>query len=104
MLVRFDDNPAGAVLTLGTGSVATPAWFNAYHPYADHLKFLSDLAAAYPNNAKVVSAGDSLQGQAITGINIFGSGGSGSKPAIIWHANVHAREWITSMVCSHAIT
>lgn len=78
--------------------MANPAWFNAYHPYADHLTFLSDLAAAYPNNAKIVSAGKSLQGQTITGINIFGSSGSGNKPAIIWHGNVHAREWITSMV------
>lgn len=77
---------------------ATSAWFNAYHPYADHVTFLSDLAAAYPNNAKVVSAGKSLQNQDITGINIFGSSGSGNKPAIIWHASVHAREWISSMV------
>ncbi|PVG02523.1 putative carboxypeptidase [Serendipita vermifera] len=83
------------------GGFATPAWFNAYHPYDDHLTFISDLAAAYPNNAKVVTAGKSVEGRAITGINIFGSSGSGSKPAIIWHSNVHAREWITSMVTEY---
>ncbi|CAG8714001.1 11455_t:CDS:2, partial [Acaulospora colombiana] len=83
------------------GGFATPAWFNAYHPYDDHLTFLSDLAAAYPNNAKVVTAGNSVEGREITGINIFGSSGSGSKPAIIWHSNVHAREWITSMVTEY---
>ncbi|KIM30630.1 hypothetical protein M408DRAFT_66407 [Serendipita vermifera MAFF 305830] len=78
-------------------SFATPAWFNAYHPYQDHVRWLSDLATTFPNNAKVVSSGTSLEGRSIAGINIFGSSGSGSKPAIIWHANVHAREWITSM-------
>jgi carboxypeptidase A4 len=82
-------------------SVATPGWFNAYHPYADHLTFLSDLSAAYPDNTKIVTAGTSLQGQAITGINIFGSSGSGVKPAVIWHANVHAREWITAMTAEY---
>ncbi|PVG02522.1 putative carboxypeptidase [Serendipita vermifera] len=83
------------------GGLATPAWFNAYHPYADHLTFLSNLAAAYPNNAKVVIGGTSVEGRAITGINIFGSSGSGTKPAIIWHSNVHAREWISSMVTEY---
>jgi murein tripeptide amidase MpaA len=62
---------------------------------------LSDLAAAYPNNAKIVTAGNSIQGKPITGINIFGSSGSGVKPAIVWHSNVHAREWITSMTTEY---
>ncbi|KAG8860755.1 hypothetical protein FRB91_001019 [Serendipita sp. 411] len=82
-------------------SLATPAWFNAYHPYADHLQFLSDLVTAYPSHAKIVTGGTSIQGKPITGINIFGSSGSGVKPAIIWHANVHAREWITSMTVEY---
>ncbi|CAG7854673.1 Probable metallocarboxypeptidase A Short=MCPA; AltName: Full=Carboxypeptidase M14A; Flags: Precursor [Serendipita indica DSM 11827] len=90
-----------AARMMKAASLATPAWFNAYHPYADHLTFLNDLAAAYPSNAKVVTAGTSVQGRAITGINIFGSSGSGVKPAIVWHANVHAREWITSMTVEY---
>lgn len=55
-------------------------------------------ATTFPNNAKVVTSGTSLNGNTITGINIFGSGGSGSKPAIIIHGTVHAREWIGTMV------
>ncbi|KAG8787405.1 hypothetical protein FRC12_015593 [Ceratobasidium sp. 428] len=78
--------------------LANEAWFNSYHTYADHLTFLSDLAATFPNNAKVVTGGTSYQGRAITGINIFGSSGSGTKPAIIFHGTVHAREWITTLV------
>ncbi|CAE6464588.1 unnamed protein product [Rhizoctonia solani] len=77
---------------------ANAAWFTSYHTYADHLTFLSDLVSTFPNNAKVVMGGTSYEGRPITGINIFGSSGSGTKPAIIFHGTVHAREWITTMV------
>ena len=46
----------------------------------------------------MVTSGTSLQGQPITGIHLFGSGGKGTKPAIVLHGTVHAREWITTMV------
>ncbi|KAG8753833.1 hypothetical protein FRC11_007105 [Ceratobasidium sp. 423] len=78
--------------------LANDAWFNSYHTYADHLTFLNDLAATFPNNAKVVTSGTSYEGRTITGINIFGSSGSGTKPAVIFHGTVHAREWIATMV------
>ncbi|KAG8738671.1 hypothetical protein FRC10_006618 [Ceratobasidium sp. 414] len=78
--------------------LANEAWFNNYHIYDDHLTFLNDLAAAFPNNAKIVTSGTSYQNRTITGINIFGSSGSGAKPAVIFHGTVHAREWITTMV------
>lgn len=68
--------------------LANDAWFNAYHPYADHLTFLNDLVATFPNNAKIVTSGTSVGGRAITGINIFGSGGSGNRPAVVWHGTV----------------
>ncbi|QRW09315.1 extracellular matrix protein 14 [Ceratobasidium sp. AG-Ba] len=78
--------------------LATDAWFNSYHSYNDHLTFLNDLVATFPNNAKIVTSGTSYQGRTITGINIFGSSGSGTKPAIVFHGTVHAREWIATMV------
>ncbi len=34
-------------------------------------------------------------------MHIWGSGGKGSKPAIYFHGNVHAREWITSKVVEY---
>ncbi|CAA7260302.1 unnamed protein product [Cyclocybe aegerita] len=77
--------------------LANQAWFNSYHSYADHLTFLDDLVATFPNNARIVSSGTSVGGRDIKGINIFGSSGSGAKPAVIWHGTVHAREWISSM-------
>ncbi|KAF2272357.1 uncharacterized protein EI97DRAFT_212145 [Westerdykella ornata] len=77
-------------------------WFNAYHPIADHLQFLSDLAAAFPSNAQTFVAGKSHEGRDIKGIHIYGSSGPNSKPGIVWHGTVHAREWITTMVVEYA--
>ncbi|PQE07868.1 Zinc carboxypeptidase protein [Rutstroemia sp. NJR-2017a WRK4] len=73
-------------------------WFTSYHTYATHLQFLRDLVTAYPSNAEIVTSGNSNAGNPITGIHIYGSGGKGSKPAVLFHGTVHAREWITTMV------
>ncbi|KAF2273322.1 uncharacterized protein EI97DRAFT_383976 [Westerdykella ornata] len=71
-------------------------WFTAYHSYADHLQFLRDLQAGYTSNSAIITAGTSVEGRTLTGIQIWGTGGRGSKPAVLIHGNVHAREWITS--------
>lgn len=75
-------------------------WFDAYHPIADHYSFIDDLAASYADNAETFVAGKSHDGRDIKGIHIYGSEGKGSKPGIVWHGTVHAREWITTMVCT----
>ncbi|KAJ4290567.1 hypothetical protein N0V90_010784 [Kalmusia sp. IMI 367209] len=77
-------------------------WFNAYHTIAEHTAWLKDLAAAYPSNSEIISAGKSLQGRDITGIHIWGSGGKGSQKGVVWHGTVHAREWITTMTVEYA--
>lgn len=79
--------------------MADITWFNNYHPYAEHLTFLQELQTQFPARARVITSGTTGQGRAITGIHLYGSTGGGSRPAIIFHGNVHAREWITSMVC-----
>ncbi|PPQ70195.1 hypothetical protein CVT24_003911 [Panaeolus cyanescens] len=83
------------------GELANYDWFKAYHPYSDHLTWLDDLVAAFPNNSRIVSTGTSVEGRDIKGINIFGSSGPETKPAVIWHATVHAREWISSMTVEY---
>lgn len=87
------------LIARSAGAAPSATWFNSYHSIADHMTFISDLAAAYPNNAEVISAGKSLQNRDIKGIHIWGSGGKGSKKAVVFHSTVHAREWITTMVC-----
>lgn len=84
-----------------TAGAVNSTWFNSYHPYADHVQFLNDLRAHYPANSEIVQIGNSLQGRPITGIHFYGSGGKGSKPAIVLHGTVHAREWIGTMVTEY---
>lgn len=88
-----------SVLTKGSVGSANASWFNTYHAYSQHLQFLNDLAATYPSNAEVVTIGNSLQGRPITGIHFYGTGLKGQRPAVVLHGTVHAREWITTMVC-----
>ena len=78
--------------------VPSESWFTAYHSYADHLQFLRDLQAAHPKNSELITTGTSVEGRNLTGIHIWGSGGKGSKPAVLFHGTVHAREWISTMV------
>ncbi|ORY12959.1 hypothetical protein BCR34DRAFT_281670 [Clohesyomyces aquaticus] len=84
------------------GAAPNSTWWSSYHAIADHTQFLKDLAAAYPDNSEVISAGKSLEGRDITGIHIWGSGGKDSQKAVVWHGTVHAREWITTMVVEYA--
>jgi carboxypeptidase A4 len=79
------------------GAAPNATWFKSYHSIADHMQWITDLAAAYPKNTEVISAGKSGEGRDIKGIHIFGSGGKGSKKGVVWHGTVHAREWITTM-------
>lgn len=85
---------------IGISPYAAPnsTWFDSYHSIADHMQFIKDLAASYPDNAEVISAGKSTEGRDIVGIHIYGSKNN-TKPGVVWHGTVHAREWITTMVC-----
>ncbi|KZM20888.1 uncharacterized protein EKO05_0006328 [Ascochyta rabiei] len=86
---------------MGVYAVPSESWFTAYHSYTDHITFLRDLQAGYTGNSEIVTSGSSVQGRVITGIHIWGSGGKGSKPAVLIHGTVHAREWITTMTTEY---
>ncbi|KAK3368684.1 hypothetical protein B0H63DRAFT_79957 [Podospora didyma] len=86
--------------TYAAGS-ANATWFNSYHAYADHLQFLRDLQSSYPTQSEIVTAGNSLNGNPITGIHFWGTAGKNVKPAIVFHGTVHAREWISTMVVEY---
>ncbi|KAF6818774.1 zinc carboxypeptidase [Colletotrichum sojae] len=89
----IDDESSFQLYAAGS---ANATWFNSYHAYADHLQFLNDLVASFPNNAEIVTSGKSLQGNTITGVHIHGTT-KGTKPAVVFHGTVHAREWISTM-------
>jgi murein tripeptide amidase MpaA len=59
------------------------------------------LQGGYTANSEIITAGSSVQGRALTGIHIWGSGGKGSKPAVLFHGTVHAREWISTMTVEY---
>ncbi|KAI0880751.1 uncharacterized protein GGS22DRAFT_79637 [Annulohypoxylon maeteangense] len=86
---------------LSAAALPNLSWFSAYHAYADHLTFLKDIQSSFSSNSELITAGKSFEGRDIQGIHLWGSGGKGSKPAIIWHGNVHAREWISSKVVEY---
>lgn len=81
-------------------ALPSDSWFDSYHSYSDHLSFLEDLQSAFPQNSEILEIGASYEGRQITGLHLWGSGGSGSKPAVYIHGTVHAREWIATMVSS----
>lgn len=74
------------------------SWFDAYHEFEQHLQFLEDVQAAFPNNSEVFVAGESLEGRPISGIHLWGRDGPGAHEAIVWHGTVHAREWVVAPV------
>ncbi|KAI8964496.1 hypothetical protein F5Y11DRAFT_363786 [Daldinia sp. FL1419] len=76
------------------------SWFDSYHDYEDHIQYFQDLHEAFPNNSELISSGTSYEGRNIFGLHLWGAGGPG-KPAVLYHGNVHAREWITSPVVEY---
>ncbi|KAI1293077.1 hypothetical protein F5Y03DRAFT_13437 [Xylaria venustula] len=78
-------------------------WFDSYHPYADHVQYWADLHAAFPDNSELIEVGNSFEGRPIQGIHLWGKSGKNSKPAIFFNGNVHAREWITSVVVEYIL-
>ncbi|OAA34208.1 carboxypeptidase [Metarhizium rileyi] len=107
-LITMHEDLGKSILEEGTYKVyaagsANGTWFESYHSYKDHLRWLYDLENRYSKNAMVVTSGNSLEGNPITGLHIFGTSGGGKKPAIVLHGTVHAREWIASMVIEYMI-
>ncbi|KAI1100361.1 hypothetical protein F4804DRAFT_47574 [Jackrogersella minutella] len=76
------------------------AWYDSYHDYDDHIQYFKDLQLSFPNNSELISAGTSYEGRDIYGLHLWGASGPG-KPAVLYHGNVHAREWITSPVVEY---
>ncbi|KAI1108147.1 hypothetical protein F5Y14DRAFT_108446 [Nemania sp. NC0429] len=71
------------------------AWFDSYHDYKDHIKYLQKLHDQFRRNSEIISSGTSYEKRSLNGIHLWGAGGPG-KPAILYHGTVHAREWIST--------
>lgn len=73
------------------------AWYDSYHDYEDHINYIRDLQKLFPDNSEIISTGESYEKRDIVGIHLYGADGPG-KPAVLYHATVHAREWIAAPV------
>lgn len=71
--------------------------------FEEHLDFLEDLQKSFVRNSEIFVAGESLEGRPIQGIHLWGKDGPGTKPVVIWHGTVHAREWIVAPVSLLAV-
>ena len=77
------------------------AGFEVYRSYSEAGGIRDELratAAAHPRLAKLVSIGKSVQGQDILAVKITNNARGvrdGSRPAVLYGAAQHAREWIT---------
>ncbi|KAI1092061.1 hypothetical protein F5B19DRAFT_492830 [Rostrohypoxylon terebratum] len=76
------------------------SWYDSYHDYDDHIQYFQDLQQSFSNNSEIISSGTSYEGRDLYGLHLWGAGGPG-KPAVLYHGNVHAREWITSPVVEY---
>jgi len=76
--------------------------FGQYHTLASAYSFLDQIAAEHSSIARTSSIGNSFEGRELKMLTIS-KGGGGTKPAIWFDANIHAREWITSAVCMYVV-
>ncbi|KAI2617837.1 hypothetical protein GGR54DRAFT_607138 [Hypoxylon sp. NC1633] len=97
------EGPLGGYPGLDERGVPDLSWFDSYHAYEDHIRYWADLQASFTNNSELIEAGSSFEGRPIQGIHLWGSSGKNSKPAVFFNGNVHAREWITSMVVEYLL-
>ena len=76
-----------------------PDFFDSYRTYDEHIAFLNDLAAAYPDLAQTFSVGTSVLGRPMWAIRITGPGED--KPGVMYHGNQHGNEVMGGCVVAY---
>jgi hypothetical protein len=81
-------------------------FFNSLRTYEEHVQFMDDLAAAYPDLAEVIYVGFSVQGRALLALRITGP--SEVKPGVLYHGAEHGDEQapasVVAYVANHLLT
>ncbi|CAK1362352.1 Metallocarboxypeptidase A-like protein [Cercospora beticola] len=99
--IRKEQEVAGWSGRMQANGLPDSTWFNSYHSYAEHVQFWKDLQASIPQHSQMVSSGTSLEGRDIFGLKLGVANATRTKKAVIWHGQVHAREWITGMTLEY---
>ncbi|KAI1452228.1 hypothetical protein F4805DRAFT_448196 [Annulohypoxylon moriforme] len=89
-----------AVRSIWQRQTGNLSWYDLYHDYDDHIQYFKGLQQSFLNNSEIISSGTSYEGRDLYGLHLWGASGPG-KPAVLYHGNVHAREWITSPVVEY---
>jgi len=69
--------------------------FDDFPETIEVVEWIHEQANAHPGVASIFKLGNTAQGQEIMGIRL----GDTSRPAIVLHCTIHAREWITTTTC-----
>lgn len=72
-----------------------------YAKFAEIEDWLDRMVAAHPDKATHFSAGKSYYGRSLKGIKIGKS--APGKPAMWFHAGIHAREWVSTASCIYIL-
>jgi len=70
------------------------SFFDTFRTYEEYLKFVDDLAAAYPALVTKKVIGQTIEGRTIAGFTITAKSQGGEKTRIVFNGGQHAREWI----------
>ncbi len=76
-----------------------PDFFDSLRTYDEHVQFMSELAAAYPDLAEMISVGVSVQGRDMWALRITGP--AAVKPAVFFHGAEHGNEVASSSVMAY---
>ncbi|KAF2029277.1 carboxypeptidase-like protein A4 precursor [Setomelanomma holmii] len=86
------------------GDLPDLSCFDTYHDYIDHLTYWDDLVHAFSKSSEKFEIGKSYENRSIHAFHLYGDQkegfGESTKPVILWHATVHARE-ISTMVIEY---
>jgi hypothetical protein len=75
-------------------------FFDSLRTYDEHVQFMSDLVAANPDLAEMVTVGLSVEGRPLWALRITGPGAD--KPGVIYHGAQHGNEAAGASVVAYA--
>jgi len=80
-------------------ATAGQGFFDVYRTYDEHVAFMNDLVATYPDLAEMFNAGLSIFGRPLWAIRITGPGDD--KPGIMYHGGQHGNEVMGTCVVAY---
>jgi hypothetical protein len=75
-------------------------FFDYLRPYEEHVQFMEDLVATYPDIAEMISLGLSVEGRPLWALRVTGPGDD--KPGAMYHGAQHGNEKAGASVVAYA--